>query len=322
MDPEVSGLSLGSRESAPGVTARAELDRKGLAQGVAAYLSWGLVPLFWRELRHVDAVQTLAHRTVWGLLAFALIGVPLGVYPRVWSALRDRESVRVLSITGVLLALNWGIFIYAVATAQVLEASLGYFINPLVSVLLGVLVLRERLRRLQTWAMVLAALGVVQLATKASGVPWIALVLALSFGVYGLLRKTAKVDAAAGSLIETGFMAPFGLAYLAYLQRQGAGDFAQGDMRTDVLLVATGVITALPLIWFTSAARRLPLATVGFLQYLAPTGQFLTALFVFGEPFAARDFAAFACIWAALGLFTVDLVRGHRLGSTPARITS
>ena len=311
MERDAQGLELSSAPS-PTSQAPAALDRKGLAYGVAAYSSWGLVPLFWRELRHVQPVEALAHRTVWGLLAFALIGLAFGVFPSVRRALRDGRSVRVLAATGMLLALNWGVYIYAVTSARVLEASLGYFINPLVSVLLGMMVLGERLRRLQALAMLCALIGVLLLALNAGGLPWIALVLAVSFGLYGLLRKTAPVDAITGSLIETAFMAPLGALYLVLLARQGQGSFAHVDLRTDLLLVSTGVITALPLIWFTSAARRLPLATVGFLQYLSPTGQFLTALLVFHEPFHARDFAAFACIWAGLALFTLDLVRMRR----------
>jgi chloramphenicol-sensitive protein RarD len=210
------------------------------------------------------------------------------------------------------LLVNWGVFIYAVATGRVLEAALGYFINPLLSVLLGMVILRERLRPLQWLAMAFACAGVVQLAVRSGGLPWIALVLASSFGLYGLLRKTAPVDALAGSTIETALMAPFGVAYLAWLHVAGRSAFTQGDLSTDALLVSAGLVTAVPLVWFTAAARRLPLATVGFLQYIAPTGQFLVGLLVFHEPFGARDLIAFGCIWAGLLVFTVDIARGRR----------
>lgn len=271
MNRDVEGLELAASSSASTDTATT-LDRKGLAYGIAAYTAWGLVPLFWRELRHVNPVEVLAHRTLWGLVAFFLISVPLRVLPSVRDTLRDFRSLRVLAATGTLLAINWGLFIYAVSAARVLEASLGYFINPLVSVLLGVLVLGERLRRLQAIAMLCALTGVVQLALKAAGFPWIALVLAASFGLYGLLRKTAKVEAVAGSLVETLFMAPVGGLYLAYLALRGESAFLHLGLRTDLLLVSTGVITAFPLIWFTVAARRLPLARWAFCNICRPRG--------------------------------------------------
>ena len=228
-------------------------------------------------------------------------------------AFAEPSTVRVLFASGALLLVNWGVFIYAVATGRVLGAALGYFINPLLSVLLGTVVLRERLRPLQWLAIALASAGVVQMAVRSGGVPWIALVLASSFGLYGLLRKIAPVDALAGSTIETGLMAPLGAAYLGWLHFTGKSAFARGDVATDALLVAGGLVTAVPLVWFTAAARRLPLATVGFLQYIAPTGQFLVGLLVFHEPFAARDLVAFGCIWAGLAVFTADLIRLRRV---------
>jgi chloramphenicol-sensitive protein RarD len=291
------------------VTAPRDEARRGLAFGIAAYAFWGVVPLYWRLLRHVDAIEILAHRTVWGIAAFAIIAAGLGAGPAIRAALRDPRAVRALAASGALLAINWGVFIHAVATDRLLDASLGYFINPLVSVLLGMVVLGERLRRLQWTALGLAAAGVVQVALARGGLPWIALVLAGSFGLYGLLRKTAPVDALAGSTIETAFIAPLGAAYLGYLGATGGGALGHSDGPSHVLLVLTGLVTALPLVWFTAAARRLPLSTVGFLQYLAPTGQFLSAVLIFREPFAARELAAFACIWAGLVVFSVDLWR-------------
>jgi chloramphenicol-sensitive protein RarD len=285
------------------------LDRRGLAFGVGAYVFWGIVPLYWRLLRGVDPIEILAHRTVWGLAIFVAFGLALGVLPEIRRAAREPRTVRVLLVSGALLLVNWGVFIYAVSTERVLQASLGYFINPLVSVLLGMAVLRERLRPLQWVAMALAFAGVAQLAARTSGLPWIALALAGSFGLYGLLRKMAPVAALAGSTLETAFMAPVGAVYLVALHLRGTSTFLRGDAYRDFLLVSTGIITALPLVWFTAAARRLPLATVGFLQYLAPTGQLLIAVLVFREPFTLRELAAFGCIWSALAVFTLDLVR-------------
>jgi chloramphenicol-sensitive protein RarD len=300
------------------VTGPRDEARRGLALGIAAYAFWGVVPLYWRLLRHVDAVEILAHRTVWGIIAFAILAAAFGVGPAIRAALRDRRALIALAVSGALLAVNWGVFIHAVATDHLLDASLGYFINPLVSVLLGMVVLGERLRRLQWAALALAAAGVAQVALARGGLPWIALVLAASFGLYGLLRKTAPVDALAGSTIETGFIAPLGAGYLVYLAATGGGALGHVDGASHALLALTGLVTALPLVWFTAAARRLPLSTVGFLQYLAPTGQFLSAVLIFREPFAARELAAFVCIWAGLVVFSIDLWRRRPPG--PSRM--
>ncbi|XYI01010.1 EamA family transporter RarD [Sorangium sp. So ce1128] len=280
----------------------------GVVYGVAAYSSWGIVPVFWKQLRHVGAVEILAHRTVWSLLAFAALTLATGQLSALGAALRDRRVVGAMAATGALVSANWVLFIYAVAVGRVLDASLGYFINPLLSVLLGMVFLRERLRPTQWLALGLAAAGVVHLAVRAGSVPWIALALAGTFGVYGLLRKVVAVNSLPGSTLETLFIAPLGAAYLATLHAQGAGAMGRADLRTHVLLAATGIITALPLVWFTNAARRLSLTTLGFLQYLAPSGQFLLAVLVYGEPFTTTQAVSFACIWAGLAVFSADAV--------------
>ncbi|MBZ0236272.1 MAG: EamA family transporter RarD, partial [Deltaproteobacteria bacterium] len=277
-------------------------------------------PLYWRELQGVDPVEILACRALFGAITFVALAAIMGQLGPARAALRDARTLAVLAAAATLLAVNWGLFIHATLGGHLLQASLGYFINPLLSVALGVVFLRERLRRLQLAAIVLAAAGVTWLALGASGPPWIALALASSFGVYGLLRKTAPVAALAGSTIETALMVPVAIAYLAWIAGDPArGDFAHADMRVHLLLAGTGLVTALPLLWFTAAARRLPLATVGFLQYLAPTGQFFTAVLVFGEPLAPRKLAAFAFIWVALALFSVDLARATRTTRAAAR---
>jgi chloramphenicol-sensitive protein RarD len=294
--------------------------RTGLLLGIAAYSAWGVVPLYWRELKGVDPVEILACRALFGAITFVAIAAAMGQLGAARAALRDRCTVGILAAASALLAFNWGLFIHATLGGHLLQASLGYFINPLISVALGVVFLRERLRRLQLLAIVLAAAGVAWLAFGA-GPPWISLSLAVSFGIYGLLRKTAPVAALAGSTIETAIMAPLALAYLVWIAGDPArGDFAHADLRVHLFLVGTGLVTAVPLLWFTAAARRLPLATVGFLQYLAPTGQFFTAVLVFGEPLAARKLAAFACIWVALAVFSVDLWRTARAAPRAARI--
>ena len=298
------------RSSAP-VAAPARELRTGLVLGVAAYATWGVVPIYWKLLGGVSPVEILACRALFGLAAFVALAAVARQGPAIRAAVRDRRVLAVLALSSTLLAFNWGMFIYATLSGHLLQASLGYFINPLVSVGLGVVFLRERLRPLQRIAIVLATIGVLWLAAGA-GPPWISLGLAASFGLYGLLRKTAPVEALAGSTVETALMAPVGAAYLVWSAAGAHGAFGHADLRTHLLLAATGVVTALPLAWFTAAARRLPLAIIGFLQYLAPTGQFLTAVLLFGEPLAARKLTAFGFIWAALLVFSADLVRISR----------
>ena len=286
--------------------------RRGLVFGLLAYGAWGVIPIYWRLLRHVNAVEILGHRTVWGLVAFGVMSAALGAGPAVRAALRQPRTLAALALSGVVLLLNWGVFIYAVATDHLLQVSLGYFLNPLLNVVLGMVFLGERLRPLQWASVLLATVGVVAVALQVGGVPWISLVLGVSFAFYGLIRKVVPVDALAGSTVETAILAPFGAAYLLWLAASGQGELGHADLRTHLLLSFAGIVTALPLVWFTSAARRLPLSTVGFLQYLAPTGQFLTAVLLFNEPFSVGQLCAFGFIWAGLAVFTVDLVRRTR----------
>lgn len=284
-------------------------DRRGLLYGVAAYGLWGVVPVFWKQIATIDPIEVLAHRALWGVVVLVAIVWLAKRQAAVREAARDRRVLGAMALSSALLAVNWGVFVLAVATDRLLDASLGYFINPLVSVALGTLVLRERLRRTQWLAIALAVIGVALRTWDAGRLPWIAIVLALSFGLYGLVRKTARVDSLAGSTIETALMAPVAGVYLGYLASQGGGALGHVDAVTTVLLVGTGVVTAGPLLLFTAAARRLPLATVGFLQYLAPTGQFLLAVIAYDEPFAREQLVAFACIWTALATFSIDTWR-------------
>lgn len=280
--------------------------RKGLLHGAAAYGIWGIVPAYWKLLKAVDPIELIAHRALWGLGAFGVLVAIAGQGTALRMALRDRRTVGVMLLSATLLAVNWSLFIWATLRGHLLDASLGYFINPLVSVALGTIVLGEKLRRLQWVAIALAAGGVGVLTWRAGQVPWIALVLASTFGSYGLVRKLAKVEALVGSTIETIVMVPVALGYLFVI---GGGALVHEGPSTVLLLVGTGVITAVPLIFFTSAARLLPLSTVGFLQYLAPTGQFLLAVLAFGEPLAHEKLVAFALIWTGLAVFSLDLWR-------------
>ena len=286
--------------------------RLGLLLGVGAYATWGVVPLFWHQLRGIAPVEILAHRAAWGLLAFALFVAVTRQAPALRVAARQPRAVAILAGSGLLLAANWGLFIWATLSGHLLQASLGYFINPLVSVALGVGFLGERLSRRTLAAIALAGVGVAWLAISAGTVPWVALALAGSFGAYGLIRKVIAVPALVGSTLETAVMAPIAVGYLAWLAARGEGALGHASAGTHALLVATGFVTAVPLAWFTAAARRLPLSTIGFLQYLAPTGQFITALAALGEHLSRRKLVAFGFIWVALAVFTVELVRQAR----------
>lgn len=289
--------------------------RKGLVAGIGAYALWGVIPIYWKLLAGVDAIELIAHRAVWGLGAFAALVVIAGQLDTLGRALRDRRVLAVMALSAALLAVNWTVFVWATLDGHLLDASLGYFINPLVSVALGTVFLRERLSRLQWLAIALASAGVAILTWHAGRVPWIALVLASTFGLYGLVRKTANVDALVGSTIETLWMVPVAIAYLAWIAERG-GALGHASATTHMLLVGTGVITAVPLVLFTVAARRLPLSTVGFLQYLAPTGQFVLATLVYGEPVPTERLLAFVVIWAGLAVFSADLWNAARSSRT------
>jgi chloramphenicol-sensitive protein RarD len=283
--------------------------RRGLGYGLAAYLLWGIVPVFWKLLGRLSAVEVLAHRVVWGGIALVAIAWIAGGAPAVRAALADRRTIAMMGLSGTLLVINWGMFVFAVMTDHLLDASLGYFITPLISVGLGTLVLRERLRRLQWLAIALAVAGVVIRTWSAGHVPWIAVVLSTSFGSYGLVRKLARVESLAGSTIETALLVPIAAIYLVVLAADGGGQLGHAAMTIQLLLLSTGVVTAGPLLLFTSAARRLPLSTIGFLQFLGPTGQFVLAVGLYGETFARDQLIAFGFIWLGLAAFSVDLVR-------------
>jgi chloramphenicol-sensitive protein RarD len=286
--------------------------RRGFVYGIAAYGVWGAVPLYWKLMREVSPVELIAHRVVWGLLACAVIVAATGAGPAVRTAFADRRTVAVMALSGTLLAINWGTFVGAVVTGHIVEASLGYFINPLLSVLLGTLVLRERPRRLQWIAIGFAAMGVAALTWRAGHVPWISLVLASSFAVYGLVRKLARVESLPGATVETALLAPIAVAYLVVLAVRGGGQLGHASSGLQLLVLSTGVVTAIPLLLFSSAARRLPLSSIGFLQFVAPNVQIAIAVTVYGEPFAGDQLIAFGLIWIGLIAFLVDLTQGSR----------
>ncbi|WP_433250024.1 EamA family transporter RarD [Streptosporangium sp. CA-135522] len=286
--------------------------RRGVLYGIAAYTMWGLFPLYWPLLKPSGALEILAHRVAWSLVAVVAILAVRRHWSWVRELLRTPRKVGLLALAAAIITVNWGVYIYAVNTGHVVESALGYFINPLVSVLFGVFLLKERLRPWQWGAVGLGTLAVVVLTLDYGRLPWIALVLAVSFGTYGLVKKIAQVGAAESMTIETLVLLLPALGYLVYLQGQGGGTFGSLGTGHTLLLAGGGVITAVPLLCFTSAAIRVPLTTIGLLQYIAPVLQFLVGVFVVHEVMPPSRWVGFAIVWLALSLFTWDSLRAAR----------
>jgi chloramphenicol-sensitive protein RarD len=286
--------------------------QRGTLFAAGAYAIWGLLPLYWILLKPAGAVEVLAHRFVWSLVFVA--AVLLVLRRSAW--LRDLHhhprTALYLTAAAALIAVNWGTYIYGVNTGRVVETSLGYFINPLVSILLGVVVLRERLRPGQWAAVGLGTVAVFVLAADYGRLPWIALLLAGTFAIYGLLKKQAAAPPLEGMAVESGVSTPVALAYLAWLSWTGHAQFGHVSITHTVLMLLTGVATAIPLLLFASAANRVPLSTLGVFQYIAPTLQFIIGVAVLHEDMPAARWAGFVLVWAALALFTVDGIRAHR----------
>lgn len=284
--------------------------RRGLIAVVFSFLVWGTLPLYMRALDSVSPVEIMVHRMVWAcLFTFGLLAFKQQL-ARILAVLRQPRALVWLLASALMISVNWFVYVWAVAERQVVEASLGYFINPLVSVGLGVLLLGERLNRWQITAVAFAAVGVIWLTVWVGRLPWIALLLAFSFAFYGFIRKRVEVDAITGLHIETLLLAPFALAYLIYLG--GAGAFVTQGWTIDLLLIGAGIFTAVPLMTFAFGVRRVALTTVGIAQYLAPTLQLLIAVLLFSEPFALAQGVGFGFIWLALGIYAVDGARRHR----------
>lgn len=288
-----------------------ERTRAGLGFGLAAYLLWGFLPLYFLLLKGVDPVEIVAQRILWSLALLAVV-VPLaGRWPALRAALGNRRLLLQLTASSTLIAVNWLVYVWAVFNGHVLAASLGYFLNPLVNVALGTIFLGERLTRWQAAAVALAALAVAILGVEAREGLWISLTLALSFGLYGLVRKVAAVESLEGLTIETALLAPFSLAWLAWLGAHGTLAFGQA-LDTSLLLVLAGAVTAAPLLLFAAAARRLRYSTMGLLQYLAPSIQFALAITIFGEALRPVQLACFGLIWSACLVYAASGLAAHR----------
>lgn len=284
--------------------------RRGVIYALACYGSWGLFPVFWKLMATLPPAEVLAYRVVWSLLSVAVLLLWNGRWGEISALLWSRRRLAVLAASTTCISINWLVFIRAVGEGNVLEASMGYFLNPLVNVALGVLVLKERLSRLQWLSVGLAMAGIAQLAIATGTAPWTALILAGTFGLYGLLRKKLPVAPLTGLAVETGLMAPVAVAYLLWRMTQGA-PLMGGDWGLAAALASSGPVTAGPLLWFAAAAARLRYSTLGFFQYVAPTGHFLLAVLAYGEHPSPFHLVTFGCIWAAIGLYLVD---GWRTG--------
>jgi chloramphenicol-sensitive protein RarD len=276
----------------------------GTMYALGAFIAWGLLPAFWKLLKHVPTGEILAHRILWAFVFVTLLLFAKGQLSGYKSFWHSRENRFSIILSAILINLNWGTYIWAVNTNQIIQTSLGYYITPLFSVFLGLVVLRERMNFWQYVAVALAACGVLILTVRFGRVPWIGLVLTLTFGLYGLLKKTMKLDSLTGLSIETMLMSPFCLGFIAMKGVQNTGSFSLSSISTSILLIIAGVVTAVPLFWFAQAAKRIPLSRLGFFQYLAPTLALLLGVFVYHEQFTRTHLISFGCIWTALALYS------------------
>jgi chloramphenicol-sensitive protein RarD len=286
--------------------------RAGLFYGLAAYGLWGVMPVYFKLLQAVPSVDIVAHRIVWSLIVLVLLVSLARAWGQIRAAIQSRKAMAMLFLTALLIGGNWLMYVYAINSGHILAGSLGYYLNPLANILLGRFILKERLSRLQWTAVAIAATGIAVLAAGALGTLWISLTLCFSFATYGLLRKIIHVESLAGLTVETALLFPIALCWLLIGGAEGRPMFGMGGDET-ALLLAAGVVSTVPLLCFTAAARRLAYSTVGMLQFIAPTLQFLLAVAVYNEPFTTAHAIAFGCIWTALGLYVSAIVRDLRL---------
>ena len=290
---------------------------KGIWNGLAAYVMWGFFPIYWKLLREVPALQVIGHRIGWSFILLIVVILLTKQWKDFRSGAFAPKVIGIYALAGILLSINWLIYVWGVNSGFIVETSLGYFINPLISVLLGVIFLRERLRAMQWIAVGLAAAGVVYLTVTYGRPPWIALSLAFSFGVYGLAKKLAPLGSLYGLTLETALVFPLALIYLMFVQSRGTGAFLHQGALTDVLLIGTGAVTSIPLLMFASAAREIPLTMIGILQYIAPTLQFLIGVFLYHELFDQSRLIGFSLVWLALVIFWVENYLAQRVAVQP-----
>jgi len=290
---------------------------RGTWYAIGAYALWGLLPIYWKCLRYVPATQVLCHRILWSFITLFVIILISRQWRTFREAIANLRVLRAYAVAAVLISINWLTYIWAVNAGFIVETSLGYFINPLLNVLLGVVFFRERLRPWQWAAIALATTGVVYLTFAYGSLPWIALTLAFTFGAYGLVKKTAPLGSLHGLTLETSVLLVPAIMFLVYSDRAGNGALFNSGAMSDALLMGAGIITAVPLLLFSSAARRIPLSLIGILQYIAPTLQFLLGVLVYKEPFTATKFMGFGIVWAALIIYGVEGLMTYRAQSFP-----
>lgn len=290
---------------------------KGILNGLAAYALWGFFPIYWKFLHQVPALQVIGHRISWSFVLLMIIIFATRQWKDFRTAALAPKVIGIYSIAAVLLTVNWLVYVWGVNAGFIVETSLGYFINPLLSVLLGVIFLRERLRPMQWVPVGIAAIGVIYLTTVYGRLPWIALSLAFSFGFYGFVKKLAPLGSLFGLTLETAIAFPFALIYLLIIELNGAGAFVQDGASITILLIGAGAVTTIPLLMFASAAKQIPLTVVGLLQYIAPTLQFLIGVFLYKEPFDHSHLIGFGVVWAALIIFWVENYLAHRMPVEP-----
>ncbi len=291
--------------------------KKGILYGIGAYVLWGFFPIYWKFLHEIPALQVIGHRISWSFIVLILFILLTKQWQDFRAVAFHPKTIGTYAIAGVLLSINWLVYVWGVNAGFIVETSLGYFINPLLSVLLGVIFLRERLRLAQWIPVVIAAIGVLYLTFVYGRLPWIALTLAFSFGIYGLVKKIAPLGSLYGLTLETAIVFPLALVYLLVLEVNGAGAFLHDGLTIDLLLAGAGIVTTVPLLMFASAAKQIPLTMVGILQYIAPTLQFLIGIFIYKEPFDHAHLIGFGIIWVALIIFWVENYLAHRAASEP-----
>ena len=291
------------------------MNRNGIFYALGAYVLWGVFPIYWKWLHNVSAIQVIGHRIGWSFILLMIVIFTT----RQWTKFRSNLTRRMLGIyliASLLLSANWLIYVWGVNAGHIVEASLGYFINPLFSVLLGMIFLKERLRPLQWFPIGLAALGVIYLTWTYGSLPWIAISLAFTFGFYGLVKKTAPLGSLYGLTLETGLVFVPALGYLFYAESTGQGAFGHTGVISDLLMIGTGAVTTVPLLMFASAAKHIPLTIIGIMQYIAPTLQFLIGVLIYKESFTTNQLIGFSMIWVALIIFWVEEVYAHRAQKT------
>jgi chloramphenicol-sensitive protein RarD len=288
------------------------MQRQGFLYALGAYTIWGIFPIYWKALHQVSAIELIGHRIIWSFLTLLSVLTFSGQIGVFWNYLSHSQTRRYYLLAALLISVNWLVYVWGVNTGHIVETSLGYFINPLLSVFLGVVVLRERLRPLQWLPILLAAAGVLYLTLVYGRVPWIALTLAFTFALYGLVKKLAPLNSLHGLSLETAILFLPALAYLLYEEIQGRATFLHTDTRTTLLLLAAGLVTTVPLLMFASAARRIPLSAIGLMQYIAPSLQFLIGVLIYHEPFNRHHLLGFSLVWMALAIFAAEMIAQER----------